>query len=159
MNLLKDLVDEAAQKMNSEDFEGALNVAEKLRSLDSHYLVSYFVSGILIDCGCALRDEKIVNEGVKLLQKDFKKIVQSAYAPAAYYNLANGYYVLFQFKMTKDPCFSMFKETELNKAKFYFRMALEYAPQGAMFISQILTNLANCYDTLGRVLDALDCYE
>ncbi|MCJ7721471.1 tetratricopeptide repeat protein [Candidatus Bathyarchaeota archaeon] len=47
----------------------------------------------------------------------------------------------------------------MTKAKLYFRKALEYNPQNDMFMSQILVNLANCYDTFGRVLDALEFYE
>ena len=157
---LNELVEKAVQKRDASDFEGALNLAHKLQSLSSHYLVSYTVSGILIDSGRALGDEKAVNEGVKLLEKDFKKIVQHAeYAPTAYYNLANGYSNLFQFKRARDQYCGMFKETELNKAKCYFRKALESNPQDAMFMSEIFVNLGNCYDTFGRVLDALECYE
>jgi tetratricopeptide (TPR) repeat protein len=157
---LNELVEKAEQKMNAGDFEGALNLAPKMQNLGSDYRVGYVVSGLLIDNGWALGDEKKVKEGVELLQKYFKKIVQHAeYAANAYYNLANGYYALFQFKRSRDQFYGIFKETELNKAKVYFRKALEYNPQDTMFASQILVNLGNCYDTYGRVLDALECYE
>jgi tetratricopeptide (TPR) repeat protein len=157
---LNELVEKADQKMNSGDFKGALNLALKMQSLGSDYRVGYIVSGLLIDNGWALGDEQKVKEGVELLQKDFKKLIQHAeYAPTTYYNLANGYYALFQFKRSRDQYYGLFNETELNKAKFYFRKALESSPQNAMFMSKVLVNLGNCYDTFGRVLDALECYE
>ena len=160
INQLQELAKEAKQKMDSGDFQSALNIVPKLQSLGSNYRVAYVISGLLIDCGSALGNENVVTEGVTLLQNNLETIVQhSEYAPGACYNIANGYSTLFQFKLARDQYFSMFKETELNKAKFYFRKALEYNPQDDMLMSEILVNLGNCYDTFGRVLDALDCYE
>jgi len=157
---LNELSKQAIQKRDADDFEAALNLAYRIRSLGPHYAVSYIVSGLLIDIGTALRNEEIVKEGVELLQKDFETIVhRDEYAPNAYYNFANGYYALFSFKKMRDPYFVCFKETELDQAKVYYRKALQYDPQDAMFTSQILVNLGNCFDELGRVIDALECYE
>ncbi len=160
LNQLTLLREKAIQKMDVGDFQDALTHAYGILELGSHFFVSYTVSGLLIDIGCALEDEKIVNEGIELLQKDLKTIVQHAkIAPITYYNLANGYCAIFQIKRARAPFFGIFKETELSKAKCYFRKALEHEIQDAMFASEILVNLGNCYDTLGRVLDALECYE
>ena len=124
---LQELAEKADQKMNSGDFQGALNIVPKMQSLGSDYRVVNAVSGLLINCGSALGDETIVNEGVELLQNNLETIIQhSEYTPYAYYNIANGYYALFQLKRVRDPYFGIFKETELNKAKSYFRKALEY---------------------------------
>lgn len=151
----------AIQKMDAGDFKGALKLAYKMKSLGSHYLVSYTVSGLLIDIGSpgALQNEEIVKEGVELLRKDFETIVHDErYAPTAYYNLANGYYVIFNFKTMRDPYVACFKETELDQAKIYYRKALEYDFKDAILMSQILVNLGNCFDHLGRVVEALECY-
>lgn len=157
---LNELRQQTIQKMDAGDFRGALNFAYKILSLGPHYIVSYTVSGFLIDIGAALGDEEIVKEGVKLLQKDFESIVHDErYAPSAYYNLANGYSALFNFKMMKDPYVGCFKKTELNKAKIYYREVLNYDLQDALFASQTWVNLGNCFDHLGRVIDALECYE
>jgi len=157
---LNELCEQTIQKMDTGDFEGALNLAHKIQSLSSHYVVSYTVSGLLIDIGVGLRNEEVVKEGVELLQKDFETIVQrDEYAPTAYYNLANGYYALFQFKMIRDPYVAYFKEAELDQARVYYRKALEYDLRDAMLTSQIWVNLGNCFDTVGRVIDALECYE
>jgi len=157
---LHKLAQQAIQKMNAGDFDSALNLANKMRSLGSDYLVSYTVSGLLIDIGVGLVNERIVKEGIKLLEKDFKTIVHDdKYAPTAYYNLANGYVAVFQFKMRKDPYVPFLKETELDRARAYYRKALKYDLRDAVLMSQIWVNLGNCYDSLGRVIDALECYE
>jgi len=146
--------------MNAGDFDGALNLAYKIRSLGSDYLVSYTASGLLIDIGVGLVNEKIVKEGIKLLEGKFETIIRDdKYAPTAYYNLANGYSAVFQFRMKRDPYVAFLKETELDQARAHYKKALEYELQDAMFISQIWVNLGNCFDSLGRVIDALECYE
>lgn len=160
MQHLKELYQQAIQKMNVGDFEGALNLAYQIQSFDSQYFMSYIVSGLLIDIGGALGDENIVKDGVELLEKDFEEIVShKRYAPTAYYNRANGYSALFKFKMMRDPYVACFRETELDQAKFYYRKALEYDLQDDILVSQIWVNLGNCFDSLGRVIDALECYE
>jgi len=157
---LNELRQQAVQRMDTGDFEGALNLTHKIQSLGSHYVVSYTVSGLLIDIGAALGNEEIVKEGIKLLKKDFEAIVHDErYASSAYYNHANGYSALFNFKMMKDPYVGCFKKTELDEAKVYYRKVLNYDLQDALFISQTWVNLGNCFDHLGRVVDALECYE
>ena len=157
---LNELHQQATRKMDAGDFEGALNLVHEMQSLGSHYIVSYIVSGFLIDIGVAIGKEEITKEGLELFRKDFEAIVyHERYAPTAYYNLANGYSALFHFKKMKDPYIICFKETELDQAKVYYRKALEYDPQDPMLTSQIWVNLGNCFDKLGRVIDALECYE
>ena len=157
---LNELHRQATRKMNAGDFEGALNLAHEMQSLGSHYVVSYTVSEFLIDIGVAIGNEQITKEGLELLRKDFEAIVHhERYAPTAYYNLANGCSALFHFKKMKDPYVVCFKETELDQAKVYYRKALEYDLQDPMATSQIWVNLGNCFDNLGRVMDALECYE
>jgi tetratricopeptide (TPR) repeat protein len=151
---------QATQKMGAGDFEGVLNLVRKIQSLGSHYIVSYAISGFLIDIGAAMGSEAITKEGVELLQKDIEAIVHcEGYAPTACYNLANGYSALFHFKKMSDPYIVCFKKTELDQAKVYYRKALEYDLQDPMLTSLIWVNLGNCFDNLGRVIDALECYE
>jgi tetratricopeptide (TPR) repeat protein len=150
----------ATRKMDSGDVKGALGLARQIKEMGSHYAISYVASGILIDAGNALDDEEIVREGFALLEKDFEAIIcHKEIAPAAYYNLANSKYVLSRFRITKDPYVVCFKETDLNKAIRYYKKALDFEPENAMFASQIWVNLGNCYDYLGRVVDALECYD
>ena len=157
---LNELRQQAIQKMDAGDFEDVLNLAREIQGFGLHYIVSYTVSGLLIDIGVAMGDEEITKEGVELLRKNFEAIVHhEGYAPIAYYNLANGYSALFHFKRMRDPCVVCFKDTELDQAKVYYKEALEYDLQDPMLTSQILVNLGNCFDHLGRVIEALECYE
>jgi len=158
INQLGKLGQKAIQKMNIGDFEGALRLAYKIRSLGSGRIVSYTVSGLLIDIGGALENEELVKEGVDILRKDFEAVVDYD-APTAHYNLANGYYALFLFKLMRDGYIGCFEKTELDQARIHYRKALEYDVQDTVFMSKIWVNLGNCFDTLGRVLDALQCYE
>ena len=156
---LRELAHQTIQMMNAGDFEGALDLAYRIRSRGSDYIVSYTVSGLLIDIGVGLCNEEVVKEGVELLQKDLETIIShNEYPPSAYYNLANGYGSLFNFKTTRDPYVACFNKTELNQAKVYYRKALRYDMPDDMR-SLVLTNLGNCFDELGRVIDALECYE
>lgn len=92
--------------------------------------------------------------------KDFKPIIgNKKYAQTAYYNLGNGYFAIYQFKKMKNPYSACFEETELNKGKECYRKALEYKIKDHALVSQILVNLGNCLDQLGRVVEALECYE
>lgn len=157
---LDQLCQEATKKMDAGDFEGALNLTYQIRSLGPHYAVSHAVSGLLIDIGNVLKEEKIARQGIELLRKDFEAIVHDKrYAPSAYYNLANGYYVLFGFKKRRDPHVACFKKTELDQAKIYYRKVLSHDLQNAIIASETWVNLGNCFDELGRVIDALECYE
>ena len=88
------------------------------------------------------------------------RIVQHReYAPIVYYTLANGYYEFFRIRRTKDPYYIYLKETELNHAKELYMKTLDYTNQNNIQISKTYVNLGNCYDHLGRVVDALECYE
>ena len=159
-NKINELGLKAVEKMNNGDFHEALKIANKIRSIGSHYIISFIVSGIYIDVGTAIQKEDIVRDGIQILENDFIKIIEdSKQAPAAYYNRGNGYCSLFKFKMSKDPFFALFKDSELDKAIKYFKMALTYEIINHKFASQIWVNLGNCYDSCGRALDALQCYE
>jgi len=150
----------AIQKMDKCDFNGALNIAHQIQSLGPHWLISFVASGLLVDVGHALKNEKIVREGIEFLLKDIEVIVRhEKYAQPAYYNLANAYSALFDFKKMKNSCVACFRKTELEQAKIYYRTALEYGVKDNELMARILVNLGNCFDNLGRVIDALECYD
>jgi tetratricopeptide (TPR) repeat protein len=97
---------------------------------------------------------------VSILEKDLEELVKHKdIAPSAYYNLANGYSHLYDFKRIKDHYFGYLEPTELYKVREYLLKTIELKPNDKKFLSQIWTNLGNCFDTSGRVVDALECYE
>ena len=70
---IQELAQQAKQKMTVGDFESAKNLAYEIQKLGSHFYISYIVSGLLVDIGNALRNEQIIFDAVKLLEKDFEE--------------------------------------------------------------------------------------
>lgn len=160
INKIQEIAQQAEQKIDVRDFEGAKDLAYEIQRLGSHFYISYITSGLLIDIGKWLGNERIINDSIKLLEKDFESIISNKkLAPSAYYNLANGYSHLFDFERINDSYASFFIKTKLDLVKTYYLKALEYDIKDVKLKSEIWVNLGNCFDTLGRVIDALECYE
>jgi len=146
--------------LGSGNYDEALRLTRQLQSQGNHYLISYIVGGLLIDIGNALRKEEIVLDGVNLLERDLKVISSNKrYAASVHYNLANGYSTLFNFQKLNNPFAVCFRDTELDKARRHYEKAIQIGSKDALLLSSIWVNLGNCYDDLGRVIDALECYE
>jgi tetratricopeptide (TPR) repeat protein len=147
----------AINKMDQSDYQSALNIAYEIKNfIEPQYYVSNVVGGLLIDIGRALNREDITKEGLDLINNDLEQIVKNLKDPSiVYYNLANGYYNLFSFKWDKNPYFNLFNKSELDDVKKNHRKALKYNSKNP----KIFVNLGNCYDHLGRNIDALECYE
>lgn len=159
-NKLKELCGIVRQKMDVSDLEGALKVVREIQGLKSNYITSEPAGCFLIDIGATLNKNELVKEGIGLLEEDFETLIKDKKAaPTEYYNLANGYYALSIIKLKNNVDNICFKDTELNVAKKYYRKALEYEIEDDFLLSQIYVNLGNCFDQLGRGIDALDCYE
>lgn len=77
------------------------------------------------------------------------------FTPSHYYNLGNGYYALFTLKYEEKKPNHYFKSTELDKAKFNYIKGLD----SDQIIPEMFINLANCYDQLGMVIDAIENYD
>lgn len=157
---LNELLKLAEEKYVSGDYEEALRLIMKMSELGENPQISYYMGGMLPDIGWHLFDEEIVRNGVEKLEGDldFLKEIEDI-APRTYYNLANGYSYLYNFKRIKDPYVGYLCHTELYKVREYLLKAIELKPKDKGLLSQIWTNLGNCFDTSGRVVDALECYE
>jgi len=156
---LMEFVELASSQMNNGDWAGALELTEQIKALGSNYLVSYYLSGLLIDIGSGLEKEAIVEEARITLEKDFEDIVRhKQFAASATYNLGNAYQAKAGFQSKKGQNNFFLKINNLDFAKNLYRKALQFNPDIKTKI-QILVNLGNCFDHLGRVVDALDCYD
>ena len=157
---MEELLELAEKKYASGDYKGALDVTMKMSGLGEDPLISHYMGGMLVDIGRHLQDEEKVREAVDILEKDLEELVKRKdKAPQAYYNLANGYYYLYEFKWIKDHYIGYLEPTELYKVREYLLKAIELKPNDEEFLSQIWTNLGNCFDNSGRGVDALECYE
>ncbi len=155
------------QAMDSGDIDYALQLAKEIQSIaklrtastgDSIFIIN--ASGILINVGNESANQEMIQDGIELLKGNLEKSVSdSRYASIAHYNLGNGYYSLFSVKRKQEPLAALFKDSDLNLARSHYETALEYKPEKPLLASQIWVNLGNCFDTIGRVLDALECYE
>ncbi len=159
-NALQEICDLASQKINESHFDEALALTRKIQGFGTHYLVSYIASGFLIDIGSAMQNVSIIEEGLQALQKNFEEICkQTELIPTANYNLANAYMTIFELEMAKNPRLVLFNKTKLDDARCYYKRAIDTQPKDKALLAQIFVNLGNCFDTLGRVVDALECYD
>lgn len=149
------------KKMNAGDFLAALKDVRKIKNPDGHPYLSYMVSGNLIDVGNALEREDLVQEGVELLEKHKDTLLLDQHRKSTVlYNLGNGYDSLFLFENSREPLAAYFKSSKLNRVKEYYLEALACDESGApRRLSQIWTNLGNCFKKIGRVVEALECFE
>ena len=167
MQRLNELYDKVNRKMDAGDFVGALGLTREIQEVEERFLASdiganYLMNtgGLLIDIGTALGQREVIDEGVNLIRDNIKLIEEDeTCVVSANYNLANGYSSLFQFKRRENPYTACFRDTELEKARTHYKRAIEIGTKDALLMSQIWVNLGNCYDDLGRVIDAAECYE
>lgn len=154
---IKEFLKEAEEHIKSRDRA----YIDKMKSIGSNPLLNYSLSGLLINVGVLENDQSLVNEGMTYLFDNLEALSkQKAFAPGAYYNLANGYKALFDFKLRKDRYYALFNKTELEQAKSNYLKALQsISTSKSLLCSQIWVNLGNLYFDIGRVVDALDCYD
>lgn len=72
--------------------------------------------------------------------------------PEMFYDIANGYQVLVESALRSAPGAGFDCEGEIKQALRYFGKAGDHDPRA-------VTNLGNLYDTIGRPVEAIACYE
>lgn len=72
--------------------------------------------------------------------------------PELFYDIANGYQVLVESALHTAPGAGFDCEEEIKQAIRYFGKAGDHDPRA-------VTNLGNLYDTIGRPVEAIACYE
>lgn len=145
---------------NNGQYAEAIEIVRIIQSRGNDWFVPYTASGLLIDLGVVLEDETLVREGIDSIEDNLPEIEKSKdYIQGAYYNLANGYSSILKIKRKVDPYITLFNNTEAETCKKYYRKALKYNYLDPMLTSQILVNLGNIYDSIGRVVEALECME
>ena len=167
MDKLDTLSKQAREAMNSGNLDHALQLTKEIQSMTEYYIVSasanrFLVNtgGLLIDIGNASGNQQTIQEGVDLLMENSERIAtDDRYAAIAHYNIGNGYSALFDIRRKQEPLATCFMDTKLNLARNHYEKALKYQLEEPFTTSQIWVNLGNCFDALGRVLDALECYE
>lgn len=151
---------EAVSMMDKGDFNSAFQIASKMKKYGPNPMISNALGGLLIDIGVGLNNEEITAEGLTLLKKDYKAIIDmDVPIESVCYNIANGYASLFRFEYNRNKTFYLFRTTELDVAMCYNRTAIKYNKNNPQLSIQLFTNLANCLDHKGRVMEALEYYD
>lgn len=122
----------------------------------------YYKPGFLIDIGSGLKDENIVNEGISTGEALLQSAKDGKTRAYLHYCLANGYSDLFEFtERTKPFVDRRIPQSEnLWAAKQHLTKAVSISDIGNTDLTkQLLVNLANCLDTLGRGVEAIDVYD
>jgi len=159
---LNELLFLVEEKIDIGDYPKALDLTMKMRESGNHPTVYYMMSGLLIDIGSCTKNEELVKYAIEIIEKNLHVLIKDSdmdRVHSTYYNLANGYSTLFDFKRLNNPLVGYFNYTEQNKAIEYYFKALEYRNVDNKQLSQTWTNLGNCFDSFGRVVDALECHD
>lgn len=159
-NELYKLYKESIEYMNKKEYENALKIAEKIENLKKYTPNNYAIcSGLYIDLGLYERSIDTIEHGVELLETHLDQFLSNEkYAQTTYYNLANGYSNIFKFKKIENEFYGIFEETELNIALDYYFKALKAKQVDKNNTLQILVNIGNTLDQMGRSLEAIEYY-
>jgi len=160
---LRNIVQKEIYKINLNIQKGRYSEAlSKWRSFEKKYplLAKAHKAGILIEIGSGLKDKIIIMDGIKsgisLIKED------SPYYPkdVILYNIANGYTCLFNVDYSSYTFEDIVNNSNLQKAKEYYREAIESKKYKDIdFESQLWTNYGNCLDSLGRGVEAFYAYD
>jgi hypothetical protein len=116
--------------------------------------------GFLIDVGLVLRDEKILQYGIYLLEKQKEEInVVPEYIPLVHLNLANQYSNMASLYSYHDDFQQYYQRKELTSARLHYETALAGCDSGSPLRAKILLPLADTLLNLGRGWEALSRYQ
>ena len=114
---------------------------------------------ILIDGGLDIGDEDTIQEGIRLCEVALERLDQeSPHHQSVLYNMATGYGNLWSVKCRKGipmgPPYS-----DLQNEKGILTNLLDTDKLRSALRKQVTLNLANCFDHLGRSLEAIEYYD
>lgn len=116
--------------------------------------------GFLIDVGLVLRDEKILQYGIYLLEKQKDEItVVTEYIPLVHLNLANQYSNMASLYSYHDDFQQYYKRQELTSARLHYQRALAACDDDPALRAKILLPFADTLLNLGRGWEALERYQ
>jgi hypothetical protein len=147
--------------INQDKFQEAL---ERIKSYEmqnpNDKTLQFNKLGFLVDIGFGLNDQNIIRQGLDIGEQNLKNQKDTKYNSNIHYNLANGYLSLYGLAERKTGIEAIPQSENLQKAKLYFREALKLCEEVNFdFKKQVFVNYANCLDTLGRGIEALNAYD
>jgi hypothetical protein len=158
---INNLYEQAIKHIDLKEFIDALTVTNEINENSSLPFSKVIVGSLYTEIGYDLVDKNIIKNGIEILEKHMDEIVkEKKYTSQLFFNLGNGYDYIHRLELHENKNEIYFNiESELDKVKKFFRKALENSELDNYLRPAILMNLGNCYDHLGRNIDALECYE
>ena len=116
--------------------------------------------GLLVDIGVGLKKEDIVQEGVAIGEKLINLSLEDEYKFHLHYNLANGYFSLYNLYEYGKNIEIIPLSKNLQKAKSHFRESTKFIDDfNCDYKKRFWVNYGNCLDCLGRGVEALYSYD
>lgn len=148
-------------------YENCSNLINEGKYLDAMRIAKsfesdYFRAAIFIDAGFELNDYSKVKKGTLIFENltNVEESIIGFTKSSVLYNTANGYSALFTLKKRDNKKLIPPNDSNLRKAKFYYRQAIECDDNNTpAFSSTLWTNYGNCLSQLGKFIHAIKCYE
>ncbi|MCA9371692.1 MAG: hypothetical protein H6773_02850 [Pseudomonadales bacterium] len=120
----------------------------------------FYKPGFLVDIGNDLRNENIIREGIDFGESTLTQTKNSKTKAYLHYCLANGYTSLYQLteRMGGAVDRTISQSANLLQAKQHLIQATNNEFDDPNLKTQLLINLGNCLDTLGRGIEAITAY-
>lgn len=109
----------------------------------------YTLIQVLLSTGQHYKDRELIQCALDAFDKVKAKAPNDS---ALYYDIATCYQELYDLRRRSDGA-NIFDCEDLIK------QSLKYAQKASASDPRVLTNLGNLYDTVGRPVDAIDCYD
>lgn len=146
------LYKKAKKELKYGNIEKSLEIANLLKEKQNSQTYQ-MIGGLFIDIGFYKKDVKLVKEGIAYFEDNFDKLKDD---DLFYYNLANGYTSLLKLK--KQNFKLGLNEKSFFNIKKYYNIALNNDLKESNK-NEVLINLANTYNMLGRSLESLELYD
>ena len=160
LRVANELLQKADEKLKAEDFEGAVEIARSLKTNNLAASVAKNIGKILIDAGTALKNVSYIYEGVGLLYKIDKVLPdKSSHKIDVTYGLGKGQLLLYKLKQEQSHRAQHLFNSDLIQARDFLLKSLNLPDVAIGKDPEIWVNLGESYQKIGRLLDALECYE
>ena len=157
------LIQSIASLIKAGDFKNSLKrMGEFEQNNPDERLYKFYKPGFLIDIGVGLKSEKIIKDGITAAELALEKAKDGKVQAYLHYCLANGYTDLFELteRIATAVDRNIPQSENLWKAKRHLMKATSVEDIGDTgLIAQLLVNLGNCLDTLGRSIEAIETYD
>lgn len=137
-------------------FVEAIKTAEELRDKS-------LKAAIFIDAGFELEKSGTIRKGVEFLEgllSNPEELKAKKFLAETFYNLANGYSSIFQLREKRRSLVKPANDTDLRRAKKYFREAIRtLSTENKAKLTELNINYANCLSQFGRKIEAVAIYK